>query len=237
MARLSINPAQQTYVAALENSVSRGDVAGQQIKAAYQLADFWKDSAKQLEPYLFYLSKAALLENSEKNLTFAAQLALDACRTDQRDSIRNWKADLAIQLFEKAIKTNPTVDSLKVGLGSCYILGKAMLATDGTAAMTGVGILREVLAKDSLNIQAQLVMGIGGFISGQYDKAIPRLQKVVKEQPNNLEAVNWLADCYGASGNNAQAIRWYEEGKRIYPNPDYIKEVDARIKELKASIR
>jgi tetratricopeptide (TPR) repeat protein len=237
MAKTRISPAQQNVLASIESSISRGDVAGQAIKAANQLANFWKDSIKLLEPYLFYLSKAAKLENSEKNLNFAAQFALDAARREQIDSVRDWKSDLAIELFEKAIVLNPQNDSLKVGLGSCYILGKAMGGADGQAAMKGVGILREVIAKDSTNMEAQFVLAMGGAVSGQYDKAIPRLLKILKAMPDNVEAMNLLADCYAASGQNAEAIKWYTASKRFINNPAFIKEIDERIKQLKQTLR
>jgi tetratricopeptide (TPR) repeat protein len=237
MAKTRIPPSQQSFVANLENGVSRGDVAGQELKLMNQLADFWKDSARLLEPYLFYLSSAAKLENSEKSLNFAAQFALDALRQEQIDSVREWKTAVGIELFEKAIALNPQNDTLKVGLGSCYILGRAMSGTDGQSAMKGVGILREVVNRDSTNMDAQLILGIGGYVSGQYDKAIPRLLKVVKARPDDVQAINWLADCYGASGQNAEAIRWYTESKRVFKNPAYIKEIDERIMQLKQSLR
>jgi tetratricopeptide (TPR) repeat protein len=237
MAKTRITPTQQSYLAGLENDISRGNVAGQELKAANQLANFWKDSIKLLEPYLFYLSKAAKLENSEKNLNFAAQFALDAARREQIDSVRDWKSDVAIELFEKAMALNPNNDTLKVGLGSCYILGKAMGGTDGQAAMKGVGILREVITKDSTNMQAQFILAMGGAISGQYDKAIPRLLKVLQAEPDNAEAMSVLADCYAASGQNAAAIKWYTESKRVIGNPAFIKEIDERIKQLKQTLR
>jgi tetratricopeptide (TPR) repeat protein len=237
LAKARIPVSQQNFLANLENSISRGDVAGQELKAAQQLADFWKDSAKLLEPYLFYLSKTAKLENSEKSLNFAAQFALDAMRREDKDSVRDWKADMAIELFEKAMAVNPQNDSLKVGLGTAYIMGKAMSGTDGQSAMKGVGILREVIGRDSANMDAHLALGIGGFVSGQYEKAIPRLLKVVQARPTDLQAISWLADSYAASGQNAEAIKWYTTSKRLLSNPAYIKEIDERIKQLKLSQR
>ena len=53
--------------------------------------------------------------------------------------------------------------------------------------MKGIQILLSVVRKDSNNMKAQTMLGIGGSISGQYDKAVERLQKVVKAQPDNLE--------------------------------------------------
>ena len=200
--KLPVN--QQNYLANLENSVKRGDVREQQIKAFNQLSFFWKDSAHVLDLYNFYTAESAKLVNSEKNLTFAAQLILRDLRNEEDLAKRGWKAEEAIALFEKAIELNPINDSLKVGLGSCYVFGKGM-AGDAQSTMKGIQQLLQVVKKDSANMQAQLVLGIGGVISTQYDKAVNRLQTVVKNEPANIEAISWLADAYAGKGDKPNA--------------------------------
>jgi len=216
----------------LENSVTRGDVSNQLITANTQLANFWKDSARSFEPYLYYLSEAAKLDKSEKNLTFAAQLILDNLRAEQDEAKLNWKTAQAIALFEKAIELNPNNDDLKVGLGSCYILGKGRVGGP-EQTMKGIQQLLSVVRKDSNNMKAQMMLGVGGYVSGQYDKAIERLQKVIKAQPDNVEAVAFLADTYAAKGDKAEAIKWYTISKRLVNDPHYSQEVDERIKSLR----
>jgi tetratricopeptide (TPR) repeat protein len=223
---------QQTYINNLENSVKRGDVKEQQIKVYEQLASFWKDSAHQADLYIFYTGEAAKLVNSEKNLTFAARLTLRELRNEENNARRGWKAERAVALYEKAIELNPNSDSLKVELGSCYVFGKGM-AGDAQSTMTGIQQLLQVIKKDSTNMQAQLVLGIGGVISTQYEKAVDRLQTVVKKEPGNIEAISWLADAYAGKGDKANALKWYEVSKRMVNDPAYSKEVDERIKMLK----
>ncbi len=215
----------------LENSVTRGDVLNQQITANNQLANFWKDSARAFEPYIYYLSAAAKLDKSEKNLTFAAQLILDNLRGEQDAAKLAWKTEQAIEIFEQAITLNPESDDLKIGLGSCYIYGKGRTGKP-EETMKGIQQLLAVVRKDSLNMKAQLVLGVGGYVSGQYDKAIDRLTKVVKAEPNNLEAIAFLADAYANKGDKTEAIKWYTEMKRVANNAEYSKEIEERIKHL-----
>jgi hypothetical protein len=146
-------------------------VAAQQIKVYNQLASFWADSIHQQEIYIFYTSRSAKLVNSEKNLTFAAQLMLADLRNESDPAKRGWKAEQAIELFEQAIQLNPNNANLQVGLGSCYVFGKGMVGNP-QETMKGIQQLLQVVRKDSLNMQAQLVLGIGGVISNQFDKAI-----------------------------------------------------------------
>ena len=228
--KLTVN--QQNYINNLENSVKRGSVKEQQINSYNQLATFWNDSAHEHELYDFYTAESAKLVNSEKNLTFAAQLILKDLRNEEDIAKRGWKAEQAITLFEQAIALNPANDSLKVGLGSCYVFGKGM-AGDAQETMKGIQQLLQVVKKDSSNMQAQLVLGIGGVISTQYVKAVDRLQTVVKYQPSNIEAISWLADAYAGKGDKPNALKWYGISKRMVNNPAYTKEVDARIKMLK----
>ncbi len=231
-ARQKLTPGQSAYIAKLENSVSRGDVKEQQLKVYNQLASFWKDSAHNHELYVFYVSKAAKLVSSEKNLTFAARQILDDLRNEGNLSIRAWKAEEAISLFEKAIEQNPSKDSLKVELASCYIFGKGM-AGNAEETMKGIQQLLQIVKKDSSNMEAQLALGIGGVISTQYDKAISRLVTVVQNEPANIEALSWLADAYAAKGDRVNALKYYQITKRLVNNPVYTKEVDERIKLLK----
>jgi tetratricopeptide (TPR) repeat protein len=230
--KAKLSPNNAILVSKLENSISRGDVLTQQIKANEALANFWKDSAKLYEAYVFYISEAAKLENSEKNLTFAARLYLDNLRGEKDELKLAWETGEAIELFNRAIKINPTNDDLRIGLGSSYIYGKGRNG-DPQETMKGIQELLAVVRKDSSNLKAQLMLGVGGVVSGQYIKAIDRLEKVAAAEPNNVEAVAYLADAYAGIGKKAEAIKWYNISKRLINDTHYTQEVDERIKKLK----
>ncbi len=226
-----LTPSQLIYVSKIENGISRGDVKNQFGRQLTVLADFWKDSVGIFPPYAYYLSEAAKLDNSEKNLTFAARLILENMRREDSVDLKSWEAETAASLFERALKLDPDNDDLRVGLGSCYVYGQGMIG-DPQQTMKGIQQLLEVVHKDSNNMQAQMVLGIGAVISRQFDKATQRLNKVVAFDPNNLEAVSWLADAYAGAGDKQNAIKWYEQSKRLVNNPGFSKEVDERIKAL-----
>lgn len=222
---------QLVFINNLENNISRGDLKHQQVNQYTNLANFWKDSAGKLIPYIYYLSEAAKLDNSEKKLTFAARLILENMRREDDPGKKVWEAQTAATLFEKALKLDPDNQDLQVGLGSCYVYGEGMIG-NAEQTMKGIQQLLQVVKKDSNNMQAQLVLGIGGVISNQFDKAIERLNKVVSFDPHNLEAVSWLADAYAATGDKQNAVKWYEQSKHLVNNPEFSKEIDARIKAL-----
>ena len=230
--KANLTPSQSVIISNLENNVTRGDIVAQQIKANEALATFWKDSVKSFEPYAFYTSSASKLDNSEKNLTFAARIFLDNLRSEKDEGKLHWKTAEAIDLFERALKINPENDELKIGLGSCYIYGKGR-SGNAEETMKGIQQLLSVVRKDSNNMDAQMMLGVGGLVSGQFDKSIERLIKVVTIQPQNAEAVAYLADAYAGKGDKVNALKWYNISKRLVNNPHYTEEVDARIKTLK----
>ena len=219
---------QQVYVNQLENSVVRGDTRNQQAAIYKQLANFWKDSAHLLLPYAYYTGQAAELENSEKSLTFAAHFFLESLRQQNEPGLKRWMALEAKKLFEKALLVNPDSDSLKIGLGSCYLFGNI-----SDNPMEGIQMIREVAERDPKNMYAQYTLGMGAMVSGQLDKAIERLSVVIENQPENLEVMVMLAEAYEQKGDNVNAIRWYESAKKLIENPDINGEIDKRIRQLK----
>ena len=99
--------------------------------------------------------------------------------------------------------------------------------------MKGIQKILEVTRRDSLNLYAQLMLGLGGIESGQYDKAIPRLLKVVNHDPANLEAILSLGEAYERTGDQASAKKWYTVAKKETNNPDLVNAINERLESLK----
>lgn len=223
-----LTPTQRAHVEQLENTVVRGNVKEQKIEVYKQLAAFYRDSAHLLLPFAYYTGEAAKLENSEKSLTFAARFFLENARKQQDEGLKKWMARESKQLFEKALVLAPDNDSLKVGLGSCYIYGNI---TDNP--MEGIMMIREVAQRDPSNMYAQYMLGVGGLISGQLDRAIERLTLVASKQPDNLEVQLMLAEAFERKGDHPNAVKWYESVRTHISNPEILQELDKRIQSLK----
>ncbi|HVE61707.1 MAG TPA: tetratricopeptide repeat protein, partial [Chitinophagaceae bacterium] len=171
--------------------------------------------------------EAARLENSEKSLTFAAQLFLNNLKTERNQALKNWKALQAKDLFERSLKLNPGNDSAQVGLGATYLFGNI-----GDNPMEGILKIRQVAEKDSTNVYALMTLGEASVLSGQSDKAIERFQKIVELQADNLEAILSLADIYEREKNKEEAVKWYRRSLPLINIPGLREEVEIRIKEL-----
>lgn len=226
-AKSRLTNTQKKLVEQLENRLKQTETT-EKIGTYNHLAQFWKDSIKLYEPYLFYTAEAAKLENSEKSLTFAAQQFTSNLLDVADPAIQNWLATNAKVLFEKALAINPNNDSNKIGLGACYIFGNI-----SNNPMEGILPVREIATKTPDNLYAQMVLGLGGKKSGQLDKAIERFLIIVQKQPKNLSGILNLAECYELKKDNINAKIWYLKAAEIIDNVEIKKEIQKRVNELK----
>jgi tetratricopeptide (TPR) repeat protein len=226
-AKEGLKEEQVTRLNLLENSITRGDVAAQKIHIYHQLSRFWGDTAREFLPYAWYTGEAARLENSEKSLTFAAHLYLDNLKNGASPELKRWLALQAKDLFERSLKINPANDSSKVALGAAYLYGGL-----SDNPMEGILKIREVIQRDSTNVYAQLTLGQASMVSGQWDKAVERFNKVLQLQPVNLEAVLMSAEAYERMGNVSEALKWYKKSLTLTDISGLKEAVEQKIKEL-----
>ena len=228
-AKLALSESQKISLLSIENQLIKAKNAQDSLKSYKALTKFWADSAQKLAPYLYFSYSAALLENSEKSLTFAAQLLVDNLLTpDAPPALLPWIAGNAKVLLEKALVINPKNDSAKINLGACYLFGNL-----SDNPMQGITKIKEVVDKDSTNAYGQFILALGGKKSGQYDKAIERFLTVIKIQPNHIEAMIHLAECYELTDQKALAIEWYTKVRNSVNIPEAKEAISKRIKELK----
>lgn len=223
--RLSLE--QTNHLTMLENAVVRGDTKNQQLAVYHQLARFWGDTLQHKMLGAYYLGKSGQLENSEKNLKFAAHLLLEELMASNEPALQKWVGTEAKVLFEKLVQLNPSNDSAKIGIGACYMFGNI-----SDQPMQGISMIREVAAKDPDNMYAQMMLGLGGIKSGQFDKAIERFQTIVNKNPENLEAIFYLAETFDRKGDKQNAVKWYKIALEKIKVPEAKKELEERIRVL-----
>lgn len=183
----------------------------------------WQEH-KNIPLAAYYYSLAAKLENSEKKLTFAAQLFLDLARNEHSGDLQHWEAESAMAAFDQSLKINPDNDTVRLGLAECYF---------GTGeAMKGVAVIKEITKKDPEHTAANLLLGQQGLISQQFAKAQQRFETVLKKDPSNLEAMLGLAEAYRGQGQNGKAVSLLQECKKQIKNPAFAQDIDNYIKSI-----
>jgi len=209
-------------IARLENIV-RGDVKNQQIAAYKQLYASW-DSLNQLPIAAYYLGESAKLENSEKSLTFAANLFLEHLEHAEDPAVTNWETKQAITLMDKALALNPGNDSLKIKQALLYM---------NTEPMVGVQKLRDVVAANPDNAEAQITLASLAIQSNQFDKAIDRMESFTQKHPEEAKALFVLAEAYKGKGDLKKAIELAEKCKALVKDPSLKAQLDDYIKSIK----
>lgn len=228
LSKSRLTPAQLLQVQALEGKIP-GDTmqTTQKMEAYHQLAHFWREDVRLFEPYIWYESEAARLENSEKSLTFAAHLLLDNLQQEEDEQLRRWKALLAKDLFERSLILNPQNDSARVGLGACYLFGSI-----SAMPMVGIRQIREVVQRDSAFVYGQMTLAKASLLSNQPDKAAERLLTIIRLQPNSLDAHLLLAEVREQQGDKAEAISLYQSCLKLTELKALKKALEERIQEL-----
>ena len=136
----------------------------------------------------------------------------------------------AINGFEKALKFNPDNLSAKTNLGTSIVESSSLL---GNQPMKGITLLREVIRKDSNNIEAHLQLGLFSVSSQQFDKAIERFERILRIDSTHIDMYVYLGDTYLTMGNKPKAIESYENYKTRVEDLLIIKDIDEYIIKLK----
>ena len=185
------------------------------------------DDFKKPELAAHYTEEIAIIQKTSAGWFKAAERYEAAARfvKEQEKEVlfRN-----AIKCFSNVLSIDPENIEAKAGMGVCYV--------EGTPdPMKGIGLLREVVQKDSNNINAQLNLGFFSVKSGQYDKAIERFNKVLRIKPDYLEAYLFLADVYEKTGNKQKSIESLQKYMSLINDVTIKTEIQNYINKLKNS--
>ena len=134
----------------------------------------------------------------------------------------------AIKSYEQLRKLDSTNMDYPVQEAVCYIDGQGQV-------MPGVLLLKGVEKKDPDNKDMNLILGRLAVVSGQYDKAVARLEKLITMDPNNAEAYFHLAEAYRALGRKDEAIKTLEHCKSLVTDENFNAQIDSYINQIKNS--
>jgi tetratricopeptide (TPR) repeat protein len=190
-----------------------------------RLSGVWQRN-HQVHAATYYRAKAAKLENSEKNLTFAGQIFLQLMEEEQSSSMHAWDAGQAISCLEQSFKIDSNNEETKLALATGYREG-------GGEPMRGVQILLAITREKPDDIPANMLLGRMSIQSGQFEKAIGRFETVLRQEPENKEALYFLAQAWEGKGDKKKAIELLEKCKKVVNDPGFSKEIDQHINSLK----
>jgi tetratricopeptide (TPR) repeat protein len=100
-------------------------------------------------------------------------------------------------------------------------LQQAIELVNGPNPMTGITMLRDMVAQDSNNVDAHYQLGVFAVKSGQLDRAIQRFKKVIQVEPNYLGAYIDLGGVYQSMNQMDVALEYYEKAAQLDSTSNY----------------
>ena len=97
-------------------------------------------------------------------------------------------------------------------------LAQAIELVNGEDPMQGITLMREILAKDSTNVDAQFYMGMFSVRSGQLDKAIKRFETVVQLRPADVRYLVEVGYQYMRMDSLKRALGCFDKALQIEPS-------------------
>ena len=147
----------------------------------------------------------------------AYTLALDQTKQSQF-------AKKAQESYQKVLATNPDDLEIKTKMAMTYI---------SSSPMQGINMLMEVLKVDPKNELALFNLGMLSIQSGQNEKAVERLEALVKINPNHTQAQLLLGIAWMNLGEEGKARMQFEKVKQMDKDPAVQATVDSYLKDLK----
>ncbi len=195
--------------------------------SADSIASFWN---KRRFPGVagYYLADFSKDHSSKANWLLTGNSFYMATRLMTTEDLRHHFYEEAIKAYEKALEEDPEDLEVKTRLGVCYVEGTG-------EPMKGISFLREVVAKDSANTEAQLNLALFAIQSGQYDKAATRLEGLAAMKPEFAEVYLYLGQTYAAMNDKDKAIKALTRFSEMTDDALVRSEVEKYIKELKNS--
>ncbi|MGB3947769.1 MAG: tetratricopeptide repeat protein [Bacteroidia bacterium] len=193
-------------------------------KSAFELIINTLDTMRQPILAAFFMEKAAETSSTEQNWEEAGNRYYVSTRfLPENDKAAVYQQ--AMVCFENVLKINPLNTETKINLASCYVEGSS-------DPMKGITMLREIEKTDSNNVNLQLNFAFFSEKSGQWDKAIARFNKVLKIQPDFIEAYLHLADAYERKGDKKSTIESLKKYVSLVDDVTIKTEVQSYINEL-----
>lgn len=206
----------------------KSDDREKQIADYKLLGDIWSRSGNIICGGHYFFEKAKLSDDI-KDWSFASELMAYAADGAADTIARNYAIDRAIEGFRKVIEKDSSDVDAKVQLAVCLIDGK-------NKVMDGVLLLKQVEKVSPDHEFMNITLGRLALVSGQFDKAVTRLEKLTTNHPDNLEAYYYLSEAYRAMGKKDQAIACLENAKKNFlKSAEAQKQIEELIQNIKKS--
>lgn len=203
-ARGSLTPAQIAGLQALDAALAAADTA-KKINLYQQISGKWYELG---HPAIagYYAQTLAEMQNTEESWSIAGTTYTLCLRQAEADKVRSFCTNRAVRAFENAISLNPDEPAHQVNLALCYAENPPQ-----DNPMKGILMLIDLNKAQPDNVLVLNTLARLAIQTGQFDKALERLNRAVAIEPENSSTICLLGTAYREMGQAEQAAPFLEK--------------------------
>ncbi len=213
--RADINRLRARYLSALPEE--KNAIFADSLAVMYNEAGLFDSAA-------WFAERAATFFKTDESLLKAGNAYYEAYTFALDANKQKALAEKTREIFGSILDKHPDNLEVKTKTAMTYL---------SSAPMKGVGMLREVLAKDPQNELALFNMGMLSIQSTQYAKAVEWLEKLMSVNDKHLQGNLLLGVAYMNTGDKSRARQQFEKVKKMDKDPSVQATVDSYLEELK----
>lgn len=198
-AKAHLDASQSTQVAEREQALEKAASDADRISALKRLSGLWYEFG-QIPVAGGFAEQAAELENADSSWSVAGATFFNGLMASQDPVVRRYCADHAVKAFESAASLNPAQVEHRVNLALVYAENPPP-----DNPMQAVLMLRELENKYPDHPAVYNTLGRLAIKTGQWQRAVERLEKAWALDKNNLNTPCLLAKAYEGAGNITKA--------------------------------
>lgn len=211
----SLSPTRLQIIESLESDFKKSEDS----ESLRTLKSEWR-KAGNIQIAAFYAFRLANQDSVFSSWKEAGMLLDSASRIPPGEvDLQSYFLRCAIHSLTQANRLDPADAEVKIALAGLYADGEGDV-------MKGVMLLREILAADSMNLDANLKLGELSMISGQYENASRRYRAATLADSSNAQAWLGLANALIALRDTTHSIEIAGALQRAH-------EIDSSLLEIK----
>jgi len=180
--------------------------------------------AGQFDSAAWYAEEAATFFNTTESFLKAGNSYYEAYTFAMGPEKQEQMAEKTRTWLGKVLDSEPKNLEVKTKMAMTWLSSKA--------PMQGITMMREVLAEDPNNEFALFNMGMLSIQSGQYDRAIGHLDKLLVVNPDHIQGNLLLGVAYVNTGIKEKARKQFEKVKQLDKDPAVQATADSYLKDL-----
>lgn len=206
-AKAELGPSEQALTQRMEQAVEAAPSDEERAEAYKRLSSQWYE-LQQPAIAGYYAQQVAELLNEEESWSISGTTYTICVQRSEDEEVRDFCTGRALQAFEMAISLAPENAAHRVNLALVYT---ANPPEDNP--MKGILMLRELNQEDPDNVLVLNALGRLAIRTGQFDKALERLEAALLTEPDNRTTICLLAQAYDGAGDAIKAKAFADQCK------------------------